>query len=88
MTIADKKLKIQLWDTAGQERFHHITRSYYRGAHGIALVYDITDNDSFKNVNYWMTNITHPANGVDEKVSKIILGNKADMEEQRKIIFF
>ena len=83
VTIAGKKIKIQLWDTAGQERFHHITRSYYRGAHGIALVYDITDSDTFKNVNYWMANIAQT--GVDEKVSKIILGNKADMEDDRKI---
>ena len=83
VTIAGKKIKIQLWDTAGQERFHHITRSYYRGAHGIACVYDITDNDTFKNINYWMANMTQT--GVDAKISKIILGNKADMENERKI---
>jgi hypothetical protein len=56
----------QIWDTAGQERFHVITRTYYKGAHGIALVYDVTDPDSFKNVNYWMANIQQHA---DEKVS-------------------
>jgi len=59
-------MKIKVWDTAGQERFHVITRTYYKGAHGIGLIYDVTDADSFKNVNYWMTNITQHA---DEKVS-------------------
>lgn len=65
MTIDGKKVKVQVWDTAGQEKFHVITRTYYKGAHGIALIYDVTDPDSFKNVNYWMANIqTH----ADEKV--------------------
>ena len=53
LDIHGKRVKCQIWDTAGQERFHVITRAYYRGAHGIALAYDVTDDDSFKNVNYW-----------------------------------
>lgn len=71
-TMVDgKRVKCQVWDTAGQEKFHVITRTYYRGAHGIALIYDVTDPDSFKNVNYWMANIqTH----ADEKVRSAVRG--------------
>lgn len=53
LDIHGKRIRCQIWDTAGQEKFHVITRAYYRGAHGIALAYDVTDEDSFKNVNYW-----------------------------------
>ncbi|CAN0149113.1 unnamed protein product, partial [Laminaria digitata] len=53
LDINGKRVRCQIWDTAGQERFHVITRAYIRGAHGIALAYDVTDDDSFKNVNYW-----------------------------------
>eukprot|EP00903_Cladosiphon_okamuranus_P020272 g18604.t1 len=81
LDIHGKRVKCQIWDTAGQERFHVITRAYYRGAHGIALTYDVTDDDSFKNVNYWMANIqTHADRG--HRMQKMILGNKVDIEER------
>ena len=48
---------LQIWDTAGQERFHTITTSYYRGAMGIMLVYDITNSKSFDNIAKWLRNI-------------------------------
>ena len=57
MTIDSKNVKLQIWDTAGQERFKNITASYYRGAHGILVVYDITDMESFKNINNWLIEI-------------------------------
>lgn len=57
LQVKGRKVRCQVWDTAGQDKFHVITRAYYRGAHGIALVYDVTDRDSFKNVNYWIANI-------------------------------
>ncbi|XP_050785710.1 ras-related protein Rab-13 isoform X1 [Gopherus flavomarginatus] len=55
--IEGKKIKLQVWDTAGQERFKTITTAYYRGAMGIILVYDITDEKSFENIQNWMKSI-------------------------------
>jgi len=77
-----KRIKLQIWDTAGQERFHTITTSYYRGAMGIMLVYDITNPKSFDNIAKWLRNIDEHAN---EDVEKMILGNKCDMTEKRII---
>lgn len=80
--LKGKKIKLQIWDTAGQERFHTITTSYYRGAMGIMLVYDITNSKSFDNIQKWLRNIDEHAN---EDVEKMILGNKCDMEDRRII---
>ncbi|XP_039257335.1 ras-related protein Rab-10-like [Styela clava] len=77
-----KKIKLQIWDTAGQERFHTITTSYYRGANGIMLVYDITNPKSFDNISKWLRNIEEHAS---EDVERMLLGNKCDMEEKRMI---
>ena len=52
-TRGDKTIKLQIWDTAGQERFRTITTSYYRGAMGIVLVFDVTSEDSFENITTW-----------------------------------
>lgn len=51
--LDNKKIKLQIWDTAGQERFRTITTAYYRGAMGIMLVYDITNEKSFDNIKNW-----------------------------------
>ncbi|KAI9495321.1 rab family GTPase [Zychaea mexicana] len=77
-----KRIKLQIWDTAGQERFRTITTAYYRGAMGILLVYDVTDERSFGNVRNWFSNIEQHAS---EGVNKILIGNKCDMEEKRVI---
>jgi small GTP-binding protein len=69
-------LNIQVWDTAGQEQFHKITTSYYRGANGIMLVYDISDRSSYNNVEYWIKNIKQHAN---EFVHVALIGNKIDL---------
>ncbi|XP_026555027.1 ras-related protein Rab-10-like isoform X2 [Pseudonaja textilis] len=50
-------MKLQIWDTAGQERFHTFTTSFFRGAHGFVLVYDITDGKSFQGISHWMKDI-------------------------------
>lgn len=57
MELRGKKIKLQIWDTAGQERFHTITTSYYRGAMGIMLVYDITNEKTFDDIVKWLRNI-------------------------------
>ncbi len=55
--VGDKKVKLQIWDTAGQERFHSITKSFYRHAKGIMLVYDVTSSSSFDNISKWLRNV-------------------------------
>jgi len=74
--IDNKTVKLQIWDTAGQERFHNITTSYYRGAHCIMLVYDVTNPDSFRNLNRWMGQIKNYAS---KGTQLLIVGNKADL---------
>jgi len=80
--LGGKRIKLQIWDTAGQERFHTITTSYYRGAMGIMLVYDITSAKTFDNITKWLRNIDEHAN---EDVEKMILGNKCDMTDKRQV---
>ena len=82
MEINSKKVKMQIWDTAGQERFRNVISSYFRGGHGILLIYDVTDRDSFKNLGNWLIEIEKNAN---EGVLKILIGNKCDLEESRVI---
>ena len=83
-TIYDqgKTIKLQIWDTAGQERFKTITSSYYRGAHGIIVVYDITDQMSFNNVRQWLQEIARYAN---ESVTTLLVGNKCDLHTKRTV---
>lgn len=73
-----KTIKLQIWDTAGQERFRTISSTYYRGAHGIIVVYDITNLDSFNNVKRWLTEIDKYAR---ENVNKLLVGNKVDLAD-------
>ncbi|CAI0443079.1 unnamed protein product [Linum tenue] len=78
-----KRIKLQIWDTAGQERFRTITTAYYRGAMGILLVYDVTDESSFNNIKNWIRNIEQHAS---DNVNKILVGNKADMDESKRAV--
>ncbi|XP_056374518.1 ras-related protein Rab-10-like isoform X1 [Hyla sarda] len=78
----DIPLKLQIWDTAGQERFHTLSVSYFRGAHGFILVYDITNSISFENTSLWMKDIKMKAG---EEVEVVLLGNKSDREDEREV---
>ena len=84
MQLNGKNVKLQIWDTAGQERFKNITASYYRGGNGILVVYDITDSESFNNLNSWLIEIEKSAN---KNVYKILIGNKCDLEEKRAVTY-
>ena len=75
-----KSVKLQIWDTAGQERFRTITQSYYKGAHGILLAYDSTNQNSFNNMKAWLGQIEQHANA---DVHKIMVATKMDDEEHR-----
>lgn len=75
LKIGKKTVKLQIWDTAGQERFRTITSAYYRGADGIIMVYDITNEESFNHVNEWLNEVNRYA---AEGTVKILVGNKCD----------
>eukprot|EP00327_Prymnesium_parvum_P009783 CAMPEP_0184391722 /NCGR_PEP_ID=MMETSP0007-20130409/15616_1 /TAXON_ID=97485 /ORGANISM="Prymnesium parvum, Strain Texoma1" /LENGTH=223 /DNA_ID=CAMNT_0026741961 /DNA_START=37 /DNA_END=709 /DNA_ORIENTATION=+ len=77
-----KTIKLQIWDTAGQERFRTITSSYYRGAHGIIVVYDTTDSETFEHVKTWLHEIDRYAS---ENVNKLLVGNKSDLTSKRAV---
>ncbi|RCV10182.1 hypothetical protein SETIT_2G091700v2, partial [Setaria italica] len=77
------RIKLQIWDTAGQERFRTITTAYYRNAMGILLVYDVTDESSFNNIRNWIRNTEQHAS---DNVNKILIGNKADMDESKRAV--
>lgn len=78
--VEDKRIKMTIWDTAGQERFRTLTSSYYRGAQGIVLVYDVSRRDTFENLDLWLQEVEvySPAGGRD--VVKLLVGNKIDKE--------
>lgn len=77
-----KIIKLQIWNTAGQERFRTITSSYYRGARGLFVVYDVTNQLSFNNLNEWFDEIDKH---VSKDVIKILIGNKMDMETDKVV---
>ena len=83
MTVDDgKEATVQIWDTAGQDRFRAITKNYYKGAHGIILIYDVTNQKTFENVRNWVTQIRENAS---EKAIIYIVGNKID-DKQNKVV--
>ena len=80
--IENNIIKTQIWDTAGQERYRSITTSYYKGTKGCLLVYDITRKSSFENLDMWINDIKSAGN---ENLSIILVGNKCDLEDDRKV---
>jgi len=82
ITIDGKQIKLQIWDTAGQESFRSITRSYYRGAAGALLVYDITRRDTFNHLATWLKDCREYANS---NMAIMLIGNKNDLEARREV---
>ena len=80
--IDDRLIKMQIWDTAGHEKFRTITTSYYKSAHAIIILYDITELSSFEHIKNWMEEIEKFGK---PGVLKIIVGNKKDLEDKRQV---
>jgi len=81
LVIDGARVKLQIWDTAGQERFRTITSTYYRGTHGVIVVYDVTNGESFANVKRWLHEIEQNC----DAVSTVLVGNKND-DPSRKVV--
>ena len=79
MIVMDEIIKVQVWDTAGQERYRSITNTYYRGAKGILIVFDLTNPESFNNIENWINEVT-VFTGKD--VIIMCLGNKSDLKKE------
>lgn len=82
LDVKGNTVKLNIWDTAGQERFTTINSTYYRGAHGAIFVYDITEPSSFHRINMWVNEV---ANHAGSSVVKLLVGNKCDLEAERKV---
>ncbi|KAH9317312.1 hypothetical protein KI387_019081, partial [Taxus chinensis] len=84
MTVGGKRIKLTIWDTAGQERFRTLTSSYYRGAQGIILVYDVTRRQTFTNLSdIWAKEADQYSTNQD--CIKMLVGNKVDREDERVV---
>ncbi|KAM3142165.1 hypothetical protein pb186bvf_005819 [Paramecium bursaria] len=81
--VEGKKIKLQVWDTAGQERFKTITKTYYKGSHGVILTYSVIDKQSYDNVENWLRSILENT----QDVHIILVGNKCDKTEERQVSF-
>jgi len=82
ITIDNRQIKLQIWDTAGQESFRSITRSYYRGAAGALLVYDITRRETFNHLTRWLEEARQNSNS---NMAIMLIGNKCDLEHRRAV---
>ncbi|KAF2894291.1 hypothetical protein ILUMI_11883 [Ignelater luminosus] len=82
VSIDGQRIKLQIWDTAGQERFRTITSTYYRGTHGVIVVYDVTNGESFANVKRWLHEIEQNC----DVVNRILVGNKNDCPDRKVVL--
>ncbi len=80
--INEDKVSAQIWDTAGQEKYNALTSSYYKGAKGALVVYDITQESTFLKVEQFVKDLREKS---DKNVYMILVGNKIDLEENRKV---
>ena len=76
------KTKIQIWDTAGQEKFNSLTKNTFTNTDGILIVFDLTNKSSFNNIKNWIEDVKYKS---DPKIKKIIVGNKSDLKDKRKV---
>jgi len=81
-TFDNNEVKVQIWDTAGQEKYRSITSSYYKGAHGCLLVYDITRKATFENIDKWLAEIKLSSNN---EINMVLIGNKCDLKDKREV---
>ncbi|XP_012587303.1 PREDICTED: ras-related protein Rab-26 isoform X7 [Condylura cristata] len=82
LDVDGTKVKLQIWDTAGQERFRSVTHAYYRDAHALLLLYDVTSRASFDNTKAWLAEIQEHA---QHDVVLMLLGNKVDSSQGRAV---
>jgi len=82
LVVNGQRIKLQIWDTAVQERFRTITSTYYRGTHGVIIVYDVTNGESFANVRRWLHEIEQNC----EMVNRILVGNKNDDPSSKVVL--
>eukprot|EP00727_Mastigamoeba_balamuthi_P012805 m51a1_g8147 putative ras-related protein rab-2a (206) ;mRNA; f:39518-40943 len=82
ISVNNQQIKLQIWDTAGQEKFRSITRSYYRGAAGALLVYDITRRDTFDHLTTWLEDCRKYSS---QNITIMLIGNKSDLEASRAV---
>ena len=80
----NKCCKLQVWDTAGQDRFKCVVSSFYRGAHGVMICFDITDLESFRNVDNWLEEVTRYCS---ENTPVFLIGTKADLQSRRMVSY-
>ena len=81
-TIDNKTVRIKIWDTAGQERYKALTKGFFRNAQGIMIVYDVTNAETFENLQIWIKSIKDHMGPDTENIPSIIIGNKVDSEER------
>lgn len=77
---SDQELQVKIWDTAGQERFRTLTHAFYKQANGVVVTFDVTNEESFKDIRKWMESIYEHA---DPNICKVMVGNKIDLEDRR-----
>lgn len=82
LSINNKQIKLQIWDSAGQERFRTLTTAYYRSAHGIVLVYDVNDRETFFHIENWLQEVSRYA---ASDVNRVLVGNKCDLLNKREV---
>lgn len=80
--VGTSKIKLYIWDTAGQERYKSINKMYYRGAHAVLLIFDITNLKSFQNIDYWYTSVIE--NGGEKSIFYLV-GSKLDQNKNRQV---